>query len=291
MADQPMICIFGRVTCTVDGQPVAVPVGKPSVVLVVLAFEAGRTVRIDRIVDALWDADPPASARALVHTYISALRRALTAGGPVITTVPNGYRLECLPEDVDLHRFLAATAGVGEPSTWQECLDASSEPLLGAEDQPFAEPWRERVESGRRRLQERLWAWRIDQGDGASVVSDLRAAVVEDPVAEEPALHLARALGESAHAEEGIVVLDRLRERVGVELGLDVSPRVEELRRRLSRNARRHWRRQGRPRRRSCPCPAILLRSRITSHVPIGPEQSAGCEAGASRPSPPSLSG
>src|SRR5688572_20868855 len=108
VVDAPAVTLFGPVTCRVGPREVS-PTGKPSLLLALLALEAGQTVRISAVIDALWDHEPPASARALVHTYVSALRRSLEPLGMLgIETLPGGYRLDCDPADVDVHRFLSA---------------------------------------------------------------------------------------------------------------------------------------------------------------------------------------
>ncbi len=65
---------------------------------------------VDRVVDALWDGEPPASAVNLVHGYVRDLRRVVGVGA--LLTVPGGYRLDTAGCWVDADRFaeLAATA-------------------------------------------------------------------------------------------------------------------------------------------------------------------------------------
>jgi DNA-binding SARP family transcriptional activator len=43
-------------------------------VLAALALEPGRTVPVERLIDALWGERPPATARQQVHIQISKLR-------------------------------------------------------------------------------------------------------------------------------------------------------------------------------------------------------------------------
>ena len=141
--------------------------------LALLALDAGRVVRISAVIDGLWDDDPPSSARALVHTYVSALRRALDApGAPQIATLPGGYRLDCEPEVVDVHRLLTST-GSDDPSLWDAALADSAQPLLGGLEIGFAEPWQVRIDAARDLLQDRVWARRLDEGGAAEVLPEL----------------------------------------------------------------------------------------------------------------------
>ncbi|MDX6328667.1 MAG: hypothetical protein QOI83_1050, partial [Streptomycetaceae bacterium] len=46
-----------------DGAPVAIAAGKRRAVLAVLALELNQVVPIDRLLDLIWDGDPPPRAR------------------------------------------------------------------------------------------------------------------------------------------------------------------------------------------------------------------------------------
>ena len=165
--EAPIVVLFGPVTCRVGPREVIPPPGKPSLLLALLALEAGQPVRISTVIDALWDDEPPASARALVHTYVSALRRTLDLPGtPHIETLPGGYRLDCDPANVDVHQFLRAPA-TDEPSAWQEALAVSRPPLLGGAEVEFVQPWRVRVDTARDNLQDLLWGDAISRGRGS----------------------------------------------------------------------------------------------------------------------------
>lgn len=101
--------VLGPVQLVAGGQPV--PIGGPGVrgLLAMLALEANRIVALDRIIDALWDHDPPATARTIVHGNVSALRRTLrSVQGPDgeirIDTATPGYRLVASPERIDVYR-------------------------------------------------------------------------------------------------------------------------------------------------------------------------------------------
>ncbi len=229
----PSVALFGGVACSVGSRTVPLPPGKPSLLLALLALEAGRVVRISTVIDGLWDEDPPSSARALVHTYVSALRRALDApGAPGIETLPGGYRLECDPQAVDVHRLLAS-AGSDDAALWDAALADSAQPLLGGVEIGFVEPWQVRIDAARDALQDRVWARRLDEGGASEVLPELRAAVGREPLREDRVLLLARALGQVGRVDDALRALDSYRRRLGEELGLDPSAAVPALRQHL----------------------------------------------------------
>jgi DNA-binding SARP family transcriptional activator/tetratricopeptide (TPR) repeat protein len=88
-----------------DG-PATIALGgpKPRMLLAALILHHGRMVPATRLVDVIWGDDPPATARALVQTYVAGLRKALGAVEFIATSAP-GYVLQAAPEDIDLFRF------------------------------------------------------------------------------------------------------------------------------------------------------------------------------------------
>lgn len=83
-------------------------------VLAVLALEHGRMVPVERLIDTLWGAGPPTTARTKIQGHISALRKAIGQsarhdGGPLLTARA-GYALSGPDVRVDLSTFSSLTA-------------------------------------------------------------------------------------------------------------------------------------------------------------------------------------
>ena len=99
--------LLGPVECESAGGLVQLRRLQERSLLAVLAVEAGRIVPIDRLIELLWDADPPARARSIVQSHVSRLRTRLAAAGATarILARGNGYVLDTDKESVDLHRF------------------------------------------------------------------------------------------------------------------------------------------------------------------------------------------
>ena len=97
--------ILGPLEAT-DGDRVLTPVGAiQRALLAILLLNANRVVSSDRLIDLLWDEQPPASGATALQVRVSQLRKALGKAGSVIVTHPPGYliRLDC--RQLDLHRF------------------------------------------------------------------------------------------------------------------------------------------------------------------------------------------
>ena len=73
-------------------------------------------VSVERLIDDLWDGDPPATAANVVHTMIGHLRKALEpsrapgAAGEILETAAPGYRLRIRPGELDVHQDEALVA-------------------------------------------------------------------------------------------------------------------------------------------------------------------------------------
>jgi DNA-binding SARP family transcriptional activator len=82
-----------------------VPLGAPKqrALLAALLVHAGEVLTRDRLIDALWGDEPPASAAQSLQVYVHGLRKALGAGR--IETHGTGYRLSLGPGELDLERF------------------------------------------------------------------------------------------------------------------------------------------------------------------------------------------
>ena len=112
--------LLGPVQAT-DGSG-ALDLGPPKqrAVLARLALDANRTVRLEQLLDDLWESELPRSATKMIQIYASQLRKVLPAG--TLVTEGNGYRLLLEPgaRDVDrveeLRSQAAVAAAKGEPA-------------------------------------------------------------------------------------------------------------------------------------------------------------------------------
>lgn len=78
-----------------------------------LLLRAGGVVTTDALIEGLWGARPPVTARGTVQVYVSQLRRALADAGAddaAIETTGAGFVMRVGPGALDLARFKAAVA-------------------------------------------------------------------------------------------------------------------------------------------------------------------------------------
>ena len=95
-----------------------------------LALDAGRTVSLGGLVDAVWEQEVPADEVHALQSLVSRLRRAL-GDAALVAQTPGGYRLALEPVDVDAHRFErlaregASALRAGEPGRAGQLLGAA----------------------------------------------------------------------------------------------------------------------------------------------------------------------
>jgi DNA-binding SARP family transcriptional activator len=125
-------------------------------VLALLLIRPDEAVSTDRLVEELWDEDPPQTARHTLQTHVHQLRKGLGPDGGRLETRPSGYRLRVLPDELDALIFQDLTERgrraltVGEPraaaSLLREALGLwRGSPLADLPDVAALEPERARL--------------------------------------------------------------------------------------------------------------------------------------------------
>ncbi|MFB9800109.1 BTAD domain-containing putative transcriptional regulator [Streptomonospora salina] len=218
------------------------PVGGPRqrCVLGTLLLELGKEVTVDRLIEYLWDDDPPRTARSVIQVQISHLRRSFP---DVIKTTAGGYLARVDPDDVDLHRFrsfVARAKAAGDPAEevvlWDEALTCWR-------GQPFSGTGSEYLGNTvvRPLLEERWSAWTAWAQCAfalhryTEIVSRVTPLVRQDPFREQLQYFLIAALYRSGQRASALSAFQECRAYLAEELGVDPSPEVMELHGRILR--------------------------------------------------------
>jgi DNA-binding SARP family transcriptional activator len=150
--------VLGPLEVVAGGQQLHLGTPRQRTLLGLLLLRAGDVVSCDRLVEELWEEDPPGTARHTLQGYVHRLRRALGPDGWRLQTRPPGYRLKVSAGELDAQRFqdLAAEGRRalvrGEPPAAAELLAAAlglgRGPLLADLGEVAAlEPERARLEA------------------------------------------------------------------------------------------------------------------------------------------------
>jgi DNA-binding SARP family transcriptional activator len=222
--------------------PVEIGAAKQRALLICLLLRPGRTVPVDRLIDALWGDDPPAQARITLRSYVSNLRRALGAPGaePFIVTSGNGYSAQVDPASIDAVRFerLVEEArrqlGAHEPAVALDLLDEGlglwrGDALADVAGSAFARGERTRLEELRLTAEEDRFDALLALGRHAEAVAALEAFVAAAPLRERARGQLMLGLYRSGRAADALAAFARFRATLVEELGLDPSSQLQQL--------------------------------------------------------------
>jgi predicted ATPase/DNA-binding SARP family transcriptional activator len=223
------------------GMAVDVPGPRLRRLLARLALDAGRLVRLEALVDAVWDGQPPAGAAHALQSLVSRLRHVLPSGRDVrLESLPGGYRLTLPDGSVDIGHFerlvveaRAAREG-GDLGTARQRFGQAlglwrGDPLADVSDAGFA------VAAAARLVELRLGAVEdhadVDLAVGApdGLLPELTELTSTHPLREGlRAVHM-RALCASGRPAEALASFEELRRALADSLGSDPSPALRDL--------------------------------------------------------------
>jgi DNA-binding SARP family transcriptional activator len=219
-----------------------VPLGgaRQRAVLALLLTRANEVVSRDWLIDELWGERPPESAVNVLQTYVSHLRKALSA--ELLVTRTPGYMIQVERDELDLYRFedLATEADGAEPAVAATKLRAALELWRGtaladfAYD-PFAQATITRLEELRLTALERRIEADLALGRHGELVGELEVLTREHPLRERFRRHLMLALYRSGRQAEALATYQDARRVLVDQLGIDPSPSLQELERAILR--------------------------------------------------------
>jgi DNA-binding SARP family transcriptional activator len=214
--------------------PVQLGGPKQRALLALLLVDAGRTVSTDRLIDALWGEEPPRTATTSLQNFVSQLRKQL--GPDVLVTKPPGYLLRIDPLQVDVNRVHALAtearaAPVGERAgKLRQAIEMwRGPPLEEFNFEAFAGNEIARLEELRLALTEERIDAEIEEGRASEVVGELETLVGEHPLRERFREQLMTALYQSGRQAEALEAFQEGRRVLVEELGIDPSPRLQQL--------------------------------------------------------------
>ncbi|WP_236796408.1 AfsR/SARP family transcriptional regulator [Amycolatopsis sp. GM8] len=223
-----------------DG-PVQIASGRQEVVLAMLLLELNRVVPSEALVDAIWEENPPDTARAQVQICVSRIRKTLKRAGDAVRLVTRnrGYVLEAEHDVTDLAMFRRHV--VESDLHVQNGRDADAAALLRSAVALWHGDCLSGIASGKvaRRAQgldeERLSAiethleLELGLGRHHQLIGELVQLVAEHPLRERLRGYLMLALYRADRQAEALAVYRTGREVLADELGLEPSQSLRML--------------------------------------------------------------
>ncbi|WP_067535071.1 AfsR/SARP family transcriptional regulator [Nocardia crassostreae] len=242
--------ILGPLQVEIDGAPVEIRGRIQRALLGRLAIAQGQVDSTGRLVDDIWEGEPPPSAVSVLQVQIHNLRRvfepqrARRAPAAVLVSEPHGYALRLAAEDVDAWHFEALLAEyekrvrelADEFDAVRRCdlLDVALACWRGPALESFPDArWGEaevaRLTDLRLLAAELRARAALELDRSTEVVTGLRPQVEQYPQREESARLLATAQYRLGQQTDALATLRRAREFLIREMGVNPGRRLQEL--------------------------------------------------------------
>jgi DNA-binding SARP family transcriptional activator len=231
--------ILGTLEVQAYGSRVTLASPRQQRALAALLLNPNSVVPVERMIDALWEDEPPATAVKQVRNCVSALRGRLGETGEMIVTDGPGYRLQADADDLDSLRFRRHVAAARGLAGQTKLVDAVEEirNALALWRGPALDGLRTTTLAGRAAVLDEQRAdavelcaeWQLRLGEASEVVRELTGFCGEHPMRELSHLLLMRALAKEGRYAEASTLFHGLRRRLADELGVDPNPDLRRL--------------------------------------------------------------
>lgn len=218
----------------------AVPGGRATRLLKILATRQGQHVPVDELVDLLWDDSPPEKPDRSVASLVSRLRHSLGPGRLV-----GNHANYCLVRDhateVDLataeqlvgsaeHEINAGRHAYAEVAAEQAILALTAGiPLAGELSSAWVDETRQYVRQLIRRARAVRWDAAIELGHHRVAIDVSRAALAADSLDESASRALMRAYAASGERAAALRTYEATRAALVAELGAEPSTQTKQL--------------------------------------------------------------
>ncbi|ABW14208.1 transcriptional regulator, SARP family [Parafrankia sp. EAN1pec] len=233
--------VLGPLEVIRDGQPIVVPGVHQRATLGFLLLHPNTAVATSRLLQALWDQEPPVTARKMVQNAVAGLRRTLGGGADVLTRPP-GYQLSIRADQVDLAAFqelsargraeLAAGSWAAAAATLSAALGHWRGPALAdLAEEGLAWPEAVALDSARMVTFEDWAEAQLALGHHQELVPELESAVETTPLRERLTGLLMLALYRCGRQADALERYRRTRGALVDQLGLDPGHELQNLER------------------------------------------------------------
>ncbi|MCX4696576.1 BTAD domain-containing putative transcriptional regulator [Streptomyces sp. NBC_01408] len=208
-------------------------------VLATLLLESRSVVPVARLVEAVWDEEPPVTASHQIRKAVAELRRRIPEGGKLIVTDGPGYRAEVGDGRLDLLEFsrhlrearISAAAGRTREAVdhLRAALALWRGPVMSGTGGSVVEAAGALLEERRLGAAEQLFNLRLALGEAGELVGDLRTLIAQHPLRETLRGQLMLALYRSGRQAEALTEYAKVRELLVEELGIDPSAQLTKM--------------------------------------------------------------
>ena len=237
--------LLGPVEVRVNGLRVDVGHARQRAVLAILLLALNEVVPTDRLIDRIWDDEPPRSARNVIYGYVTRLRASLAAledPAVVLSRRAGGYILEADADHVDLFRFRrqVAEAAAADDERSAELLRSAlalwSGDALAGLNSGWLRGMRESLERQRVAALLDLNDIGLRLGRHNALSGELAEQVTARPQDERLAAQLMLALHRSGRSAEALRTFEQIRQTLTDDLGADPGEALQRMHQQILRN-------------------------------------------------------
>ncbi|MGW0481044.1 BTAD domain-containing putative transcriptional regulator [Nonomuraea sp. NPDC003214] len=233
--------LLGALEATADGRNLELGGTRQQIILAALLLNADRPVAMTRLMEAIYDDEPPATSRAQVQICISALRRVFAAHGrpDMIVTKPQGYALLAEPGEIDARVFETLVARARKlrddrnPEEairhYREALGLWRGPALDGIESRLLQAIAGQLTEQRITANEDCIQLELELGRHHELVGELTGLVSIHPLRERFIAQLMTALYRSGRQAESLQVYRDARRMMIEELGIEPNERLQQL--------------------------------------------------------------
>ncbi|WP_331765214.1 tetratricopeptide repeat protein (plasmid) [Streptomyces sp. NBC_01384] len=242
MGEQLSFKVLGPLAVTAGEKSVPLGGGRQRTILALLSLTPGRVVPVDTMVDAVWNSNPPPTARTQVAICVAALRKLFKSAGvteDVIVTAHPGYVLNTEGhrfDAVDFADFVQQAEQAAREGELPEAARCYAGALRLWRGPAFAGVSGQLIEDEAARLEEhRLNAYDdstlvdLELGQHQELIPELAAMVREHPLRERTRHHLMLAQYRSGRRADAMETYRDARTQFIEELGIEPGPDLNEL--------------------------------------------------------------
>ncbi|WP_051450521.1 AfsR/SARP family transcriptional regulator [Actinospica robiniae] len=235
--------VLGPFEAAHAGMPVDVGGPRNLTVLAMLLLEEGSVVPVDRLITAVWDEDPPRTARAQIQICVSAIRRLLRESGgrdPISTRRP-GYLLELDTDWLDLDAFESGVAAgrrlreagdrAGAAAAYRSALSLWRGPALSGLESPVLRGAVLHLDETRMAATEECLETELHAEPRQESIGELIRLVRDHPLREHLQALLISALYRTGRQAEALDAYRKARIFIVDELGIEPGPELQRLHR------------------------------------------------------------
>lgn len=220
--------VLGGLVVRRAGIDVPMPQAKLRALIGLLGLHGGRVVTVEEIVSVLWPVDRPGAARSLVRTYVTRVRRLLSAdGAESVTTDRAGYRLSVDAGVVDVAVFEACEEPRAALALWRGAVAADVPELRGLPAVAALDrAWKATVLSAC--VAARGDGGAAGRGGAAGLVKGVSELAAAEPFDEAVQAELMLTLAAAGRRVEALRVYAAVRARMADELGMEPGAGLRE---------------------------------------------------------------